>query len=1212
MLRLRSRVIQLSTCSGADWLAVQSQQFRRVCPRVTTISNRRRYSSSENVEYKPIKKLLVANRGEIAIRVLRACAEMGIRSVSIYSEQDKHQMHRLKSDESYLIGKGLPPVAAYLNIPEIIKIAQANDVDAIHPGYGFLSERGDFAEAVTKAGMRYIGPSPRALYQMGDKVNARQTAIDAGVDVVPGTPGPVDKAEDALQFCEKYGLPVIFKAAYGGGGRGMRRVNQMSEVQDAFERARSEAEAAFGNGALFLEKFVERPRHIEVQIIGDHHGNVVHLYERDCSVQRRHQKVIEVAPAPNLPVEIRDSMTRDAVHLAQHVGYENAGTVEFLMDKTGKYYFMEVNARLQVEHTVTEEVTGVDLVHSQIRVSEGKSLPELGLVQDNISLNGSSIQCRMTTEDPAKHFQPDTGRIEVFRSAEGMGVRLDSASAYAGAIVSPYYDSLLVKLITHAHDYQSAAVKMARALAEFRIRGVKTNIPFLLNVLHNEKFLSGNVDTYIIDENPHLFKFQPSQNRAQKLLHYLGNVMVNGSLTPLATTLKPAKVTPAIPSINAEGVTTTSAESSDEDDRLLTIPRGWRDVLLEKGPEGFAKAVRQHKGLLLMDTTFRDAHQSLLATRVRTYDMKRISPFVAQAFNPLFSMENWGGATFDVAMRFLHECPWERLETLRKLTPNIPFQMLLRGANAVGYTNYPDNVVFEFCKLAVRTGMDVFRIFDSLNYVPNMVIGMEAVGKAGGVIEAAISYTGDVSDATRKKYSLQYYLNVADELIKAGTHILGIKDMAGLLKPQAARLLISALRDKYPDIPIHVHTHDTSGAGVAAMLAAAEAGADVVDVAVDSMSGMTSQPSMGAVVASVQRTPLDTGLDLEQINQYSAYWETTRQLYAPFECCVTMKSGNSDIYLNEIPGGQYTNLQFQAFSLGLADQFEEVKKMYRVANLLLGDIIKVTPSSKVVGDFAQFLVQNKLTAESVMERADELSFPQSVIQFMQGHIGVPPGGFPEPMRSKILKGAPVIEGRPGASLPPADFDGLRAKLVEKHGDTIKDTDVMSAALYPKVFDEYAEFLAKYGPVDKLDTRTFLAGPEIEEEINVEIEKGKTLSINTLAKSDKTKSGEREVFFELNGQMRSVIVKDKAALKEVHSHPKAVKNVKGSVGAPMRGEVLAVKVKVGDKIEKGQPLAILSAMKMEMVVQAPVSGEVKSITAAKGMKLEGDDLLLDIE
>jgi pyruvate carboxylase len=1225
MLRLRQRVTQLSAPAAAECLARGGRHFRSGA--VTSAAVRSRPSSkpvSQLTEHKPIKKLMVANRGEIAIRVFRACMEMGIRSVAIYSEQDRHQMHRLKSDESYLIGKGLPPVAAYLNIPEIIRIAQENDVDAIHPGYGFLSERGDFAESVIDAGIRFVGPTPQAIKQMGDKVMARQAAIDAGVQVVPGTPGPVSNVEEALEFCETYGLPVIFKAAYGGGGRGMRRVLNMSDVVESFERATSEAQAAFGNGALFLEKFIERPRHIEVQILGDKYGNVVHLYERDCSVQRRHQKVIEVAPAPNLPSEIRDSMTRDAIRLARHVGYENAGTVEFLMDQNGKYFFIEVNARLQVEHTVTEEITGIDLVHSQIRVTEGLSLPELGLSQHNIFPNGCSIQCRMTTEDPAKNFQPDTGRIEVFRSGEGMGIRLDSASAFAGAIISPYYDSLLVKVIAHAKDHERACYKMARALNEFRIRGVKTNTPFLMNVLRNPKFLAGNVDTYFIDEHPNLFKFQPSMNRAQKLLYYLGHVMVNGPLTPLGTDLPPAKISPVVPDVPMEYMAAASTSSSESDSEgqsssddekshsALRVPLGWRDVLVAQGPDGFAKAVRNNKGLLLMDTTFRDAHQSLLATRVRTYDLKKISPFVSHRLNQLFALENWGGATFDVAMRFLHECPWERLETLRKQVPNIPFQMLLRGASAVGYTNYPDNVVYEFCKLAVKTGMDIFRVFDSLNYVPNMVLGMDAVGKAGGVIEAAISYTGDVSNPEKVKYNLKYYLDLADELVKAGTHILGIKDMAGLLKPQAARLLITALRDRYPDMPIHVHTHDTSGAGVAAMLAAAEAGADVVDVAVDSMSGLTSQPSMGAIVNSVERTPLETGINTSYISQYSAYWEQARQLYGPFECCVTMRSGNSDIYDNEIPGGQYTNLQFQAFSLGLADQFEEIKKMYRVANQLLGDIVKVTPSSKVVGDLAQFMVQNKLTGEMVMDRAEDLSFPQSVIQYMQGYIGVPPGGFPEPLRTKILKGSPTVDGRPGASMEHIDFVQLKKDLVEKHGTEIRDVDVLSAALYPQVFDDFATFRNRYGPVDQLDTRTFFVGPDIAQEVNVDIEKGKTLHIVTLAKSDIKKNGEREVFFELNGQLRTVMVKDTEAMKEIHVHPKALKGVKGSVGAPMPGEVLEIKVSVGDTVEKGQKLATLSAMKMEMVVQSPVSGTVKSISADKGMKLEGDDLLMDIE
>nr|CAI5865068.1 unnamed protein product [Callosobruchus analis] len=1154
-----------------------------------------RYYSTK-IEYKPIRSVLVANRGEIAVRVFRACNELGIKSVAIYSKEDRAHIHRLKADESYLVGEGLPPVQAYLNIPEIIKICKDNGIDAVHPGYGFLSERADFAQAVIDAGLRFIGPAPDVVHKMGDKVAAREAAIAAGVPIVPGTDGPITTKEEAKEFCIKHGLPVIFKAAYGGGGRGMRVVREMADVEENFQRASSEALSAFGNGAMFIEKFIERPRHIEVQLLGDKAGNVVHLYERDCSVQRRHQKVVEMAPAPHLPTKIRNQMTDLAVKLARHVGYENAGTVEFLCDEKGNFYFIEVNARLQVEHTVTEEITGIDLVQSQIRVAEGMTLPELGIEQDKIKPLGFAIQCRVTTEDPAKNFQPDTGRIEVFRSGEGMGIRLDGASAFAGAIISPYYDSLLVKVIAHSKDLQSACAKMNRALREFRVRGVKTNIPFLLNVLENQKFLNGSVDTYFIDENPQLFNFQPTKNRAQKLLNYLAQVLVNGPQTPLATPLKPADTRPHVPEVSL----------------AAQPPKGFRQIYKEQGPEAFAKAVRNHKGLLLMDTTFRDAHQSLLATRVRSHDLLKISPFVTHTFSQLYSMENWGGATFDVALRFLHECPWERLEEMRKLIPNVPFQMLLRGANAVGYTNYPDNVVFKFCELAVQTGMDVFRVFDSLNYMPNLVLGMEAAGKAGGIVEAAISYSGDVSDPSKKKYDLKYYLKLADELVKAGTHVLAIKDMAGLLKPTAARMLVGALRDKYPDLPIHIHTHDTSGNGVASMLACAEAGADVVDVAVDSMSGLTSQPSMGAIVASLQGTPLDTGFKLPQISEYSAYWEQTRTLYAPFECTTTMKSGNADVYTNEIPGGQYTNLQFQAYSLGLGDFFEDVKKAYAEANQLLGDIIKVTPSSKVVGDLAQFMVQNKLKPNDVLDKAEELSFPKSVVEFLQGYIGQPYGGFPEPLRSKVLRDMPRIEGRPGETLAPLDFKKLKEDLSETFPN-ITDRDVMSAALYPQVTNEYLAFNEKYGPVDKLDTRIFLVGPKVGEEFECTIEKGKTLGIKTLAVAeDLTENGEREVFFELNGTLRSVLILDKDAGKEMQIHPKADKANKKQVGAPMPGTVIDIRVKPGDKIEKGTPLVILSAMKMETVVQSPVAGVIKTVDATLNMKLDAEDLIVTME
>uniref|UniRef100_A0A8C1GQA2 Pyruvate carboxylase n=1 Tax=Cyprinus carpio TaxID=7962 RepID=A0A8C1GQA2_CYPCA len=1144
--------------------------------------SRSAHTTPQTLEYKPIKKVMVANRGEIAIRVFRACTELGIRTVAVYSEQDTGQMHRQKADEAYLIGKGLPPVAAYLHIPDIIKVAKENGVDAIHPGYGFLSERADFAQACMDAGVRFIGPTPDVVRKMGDKVEARAIAFSAGVPVVPGTDGPISSLQQAQEFSNSYGFPIIFKAAYGGGGRGMRVVREYEELEENFQRAYSEALTAFGNGALFVEKFIEKPRHIEVQILGDKYGNVIHLYERDCSIQRRHQKVVEIAPAAHLDPHLRDRLTADSVNLARQVGYENAGTVEFLVDKHGKHYFIEVNSRLQVEHTVTEEITDVDLVHAQLRVCEGRSLPELGLKQDKIRINGYAIQCRVTTEDPARGFQPDTGRLEVFRSGEGMGIRLDSASAFQGAVISPHYDSLLVKVIASGKDLPAASAKMSRALAEFRVRGVKTNIPFLQNVLSNNQFLNGTVDTQFIDENPDLFNLKPVQNRAQKLLHYLGHVMVNGPTTPIPVKAKPSPIDPVIPPVP-----------------LGEPPVGFRDVLLREGPDGFAKAVRAHQGLLLMDTTFRDAHQSLLATRVRTHDLKRIAPFVAHSFSNLFSVENWGGVIL-----VWHYCFLFFLCFLSpSLSPSLLFDISLLIAS------FP--VFVRFCEVAKENGMDIFRVFDSLNYLPNMLLGMEAAGAAGGVVEAAISYTGDVSDPTRQKYSLDYYLKLADELVKAGTHILCIKDMAGLLKPDSGHLLVSALRDRFPDVPIHVHTHDTAGAGVAAMLACAEAGADIVDVAVDSMAGMTSQPSMGAIVACTKGTKLNTGISLEKVFDYSEYWEVTRGLYAPFDCTATMKSGNADVYENEIPGGQYTNLHFQAHSMGLGNKFKEVKKAYAEANKLLGDLIKVTPSSKIVGDLAQFMVQNSLTRAEVEERADELSFPLSVVEFLQGHIGIPHGGFPEPFRSKVLKSLPRVEGRPGASLPPLDFQALEKQLRDAHGDEITPEDVMSAAMYPKVFQEFKEFTRTFGPVDCLDTRLFLDGPKIAEEFEVELERGKTLHIKALALGDLNKAGQREVFFELNGQLRSVLVKDTMAMKEMHFHPKALKDVRGQIGAPMPGKVVEVKVKQGQQVEKGQPLCVLSAMKMETVVNSPLSGTVAKIYVTADSTLEGDDLILEI-
>ncbi|KAK0403441.1 hypothetical protein QR680_016917 [Steinernema hermaphroditum] len=1145
---------------------------------------------------KKFHKVMVANRGEIATRVFRSLNELGKRSVAIYAAEDSTSAHIRKADESYLVGKGLEPVAAYLNYDNIIDIALQNNVDAIHPGYGFLSERSDFARACVNAGIVFIGPSPDVMARMGDKVAARRAAIEAGIPVVPGTDHPITTPAEAVEFFKTHGGPIILKAAYGGGGRGMRRIDRLEEVEEAFKSASREALTAFGDGSMFIEKFVVRPRHIEVQLLGDHHGNVIHLFERDCSVQRRHQKVVEIAPAPQLAPEVRDRMLSDALQIARHVGYQNAGTVEFLLDQEGRHYFIEVNARLQVEHTVTEEITKVDIVQSQIKIAEGRSLADLGLTQDSIGLNGSSIQCRITTEDPRKSFQPDHGKIEVFRLGGGMGIRSDG-NAYNNAIVQPFYDSLLVKLIATAKTHQEATDKMRRALDETRIRGVKTNIPFLRNVVKHKMFREGAVDTYFIDENPNLFKFKHSKNRGQKILHYLGEVNVNGPLTPLPMKLEPTDVKPECPDYGKG-----------------PVKEGFRDILRKEGPEAFAKAVRNHKGLLITDTTFRDAHQSLLATRVRTYDLKKVAPFVAHSFPTLFSVENWGGATFDVAMRFLHECPWERLRTLRKEIPNIPFQMLLRGANAVGYENYPDNVIQKFCELSVKNGMDVFRVFDSLNYVPNMIVGIDAVGNAGGVIEAALSYTGDVSDSKSQRYNLDYYMKLTDDLVKAGIHILCIKDMAGVLKPEAARILIGAIRQKYPDLPIHVHTHDTAGTGVATMLEAAKAGADAVDAAVDSMSGMTSQPSMGAIACAVAGSKFDTGLDLDAISKYSTYWEMTRQLYAPFECTTTMRSGNADVHKHQIPGGQYTNLQFQSYALGLGSQFDEVKERYKDANLALGDISKVTPSSKVVGDLAQFMVQQKLDLKSMQEKASELSFPKSVVDFFDGKLGQPPYGFPEQFRKDVLRGKkPVYEGRPGEGMKPLDLEKMRKDLEMKHNQKMTEEDAMSSAMFPPVFDSFVDFRERYGPVDKLPTRPFLVGLKPTEMIDVEIEKGKTLVVKYLSKVDRVnEKGARKVVFELNGQSRNILIQDKEASKDIVLRPRADPSDKGSVGAPMSGEILEMKVKPGDKVKANQTIFVLHAMKMEMPVAAPCDGVVKKVLAVAKDKMDSGDLVVEIE
>lgn len=1150
-----------------------------------------------------LRKLMVVNRGEIAIRVFRTAHELSMRTVAIFSHEDRLSMHRYKADESYQIGQlgQFTPVGAYLAHDEIVKIAKERGVSMIHPGYGFLSENAEFARKVEAAGITFIGPAPEVIDSLGDKTKARQIAMDCKVPVVPGTPGPVSEYSECKKFIEEHGFPIIIKAAMGGGGRGMRVVRDEASLEDSFHRAKSEALSAFGDGTVFIERFLDKPRHIEVQLLADRAGNVVHLFERDCSVQRRHQKVVEIAPAKNLDNAVREAILNDAVKIAKSVKYKNAGTAEFLVDNQNRHYFIEINPRIQVEHTITEEITGIDIVAAQIQIAAGALLPQLGLTQQRIRQRGFAIQCRITTEDPELNFQPDTGKIEVYRSSGGNGVRLDGGAGYAGAIITPHYDSLLVKCTCSGSTYEVARRKLVRALVEFRIRGVKTNIPFLQRLLTHDTFMTGNCWTTFIDDTPDLFRLVQYQNRAQRLLGYLGDVVVNGSQIKGQVGEPSYKHEIEVPVLRGHDGKNLDVSAPPTD--------GWRKIIVEQGPDAFAKAVRAYPGVLIMDTTWRDAHQSLLATRVRTVDLLRIAAATSHALGNAFSLECWGGATFDVAMRFLYEDPWDRLMELRKAVPNIPFQMLLRGANAVGYTSYPDNVVYEFCDKAVKAGMDVFRIFDSLNYVENMKLGIDAVKKAGGVVEATVCYTGDVSDPNKKKYDLDYYLNMTQELVNEGIHILGIKDMAGLLKPEAAKLLIGAIRAKFPDLPIHVHTHDTAGTGVASMMAAAAAGADVIDVAIDSMSGMTSQPAMGALVAGLEQTNLGTGIRMEDIQALNSYWEQCRMLYSCFEANV--KSADSGVYDHEMPGGQYTNLMFQAQQLGLGTQWKQIKKAYEEANNLCGNLVKVTPSSKVVGDMAQFMVSNGLSGDDLVERAANLSFPTSVVEFFQGYLGQPHGGFPEPLRSNIIRGLPRIDGRPGASLPPLDLVKLKEELTEQYGKSIRDYDVVSAALYPKVFDEYRKMVNQYGDLSKVPTRYFLCKPEIGEEFQVEIEEGKTLIIKLLAVGPINNTGKRDVYFELNGEARVVGIVDTNAAVEHVSREKANSSKPGEVPAPMSGVVVEVRAKSGAHIKAGDPVCVLSAMKMETIVSAPVAGLVEYVPIAEGDSLSAGDLVARI-
>ena len=1145
-----------------------------------------------------MNKLLVANRGEIAIRIARAASELGLRTATIYSHEDRLSLHRFKADEAYEVGNSKGPVAAYLDVEGIVGLAVDRGVDAIHPGYGFLSENSGFARACAAAGLTFVGPTAELLDSLGDKTSARRLAQSAGVPIVPGRDLSTADPEAVRRTAEEVGFPLIVKASFGGGGRGMRVVQDRNELLERVEEARTEAQRAFGDGSIFLERYIARARHIEVQILADSHGSIVHLWERDCSVQRRHQKVVELAPAANLSDQVRSEICDAAIQVARTAGYLNAGTVEFLVDAdSGEWYFIEVNPRIQVEHTVTETITGIDIVRSQILVAQGHRLHEEPLSippQDQIERRGYAIQCRITTEDPSDGFSPDYGRLQAYRTAAGLGIRLDG-TAYSGAVLSPFYDSLLTKLTAWDVSLRGACVRADRALREFRIRGVKTNIQFLQNVVNHAAFQSGEVTTGFLEETPELFKFQRARDRANRLLSFIGDTIVNGNPT-VAGKDRPKRIEPA-PSVTY--------------DRGAKPPPGTRQKLLELGPEKFCEWVREQKSLLITDTTFRDAHQSLLATRVRTHDLLATAPAVARNLSNLFSLEMWGGATFDSALRFLYEDPWERLRLLRREVPNICFQMLLRASNAVGYTSYPDNVVREFTIEAARQGIDVFRIFDSLNDVNNMGIAMDAVRSTAAICEPAICYTGDILDPDRPKYSLKYYIDLASQLKDMGAHVLGIKDMAGLCRPYAAFELVKALREEL-GLPVHFHTHDSSGLNAATLIKASEAGADVVDAAVAAVSGSTSQPNLNTLVGTLKGTERDTNLDEEQLGTCSLYWETVRTYYLPFDNAP--RSGSARLYNHEIPGGQFTNLQQQAAAMGLAQRWREVEQMYADVNQLLGDIVKVTPSSKVVGDLALFLLSKGMTCAEVsnLPPNHNVGFPDSVVDMMRGSLGEPPGGWPSEIRQILLCRKKAIEGRAGERLPSAKLEDAQATASKLLGRKAKRTDALSYLLYPDVFTKFAETRRKYAEVGVLPTPVFFYGLEEGDECSFDIEPGKRLIVKFLTCGEPQSDGTRTVFFELNGQPRQVRVRDRSLQADRPTARKAASGNPDHVGAPTPGLVTAVFVEVGDEVEANAKLLTLEAMKMQSTIYAPKSGKVREILVEAGSQVQSKDLLLVLE
>lgn len=1141
-----------------------------------------------------MKKVLVANRGEIAIRVFRACAELGIATVGIYAAEDEYSVHRFKADEAYLIGEGKKPIEAYLDIEGIIQVAKEAGADAIHPGYGFLSENLQFAKRCQEEGLTFIGPKLEHLDIFGDKIKAKEAAVKAGIQSIPGSDGPVDSVDEVLDFAKDYSYPIMIKAALGGGGRGMRVAFDDAQALEGYNRAKSEAKAAFGSDEVYVEKYIADPKHIEVQILGDMHGNVVHLFERDCSVQRRHQKVVEVAPCVSLSTELREKICGAAVQLMKHVGYVNAGTVEFLVSGDD-FYFIEVNPRVQVEHTITELITDIDIVTSQLLIAQGKDLHKDIHIphQENIYLKGAAIQCRITTEDPLNNFMPDTGKIDTYRSPGGFGVRLDVGNAYAGAVVTPYFDSLLVKVCTHGATFQAAVQKMQRCLKEFRIRGVKTNIPFMQNVIHNEVFQSGNAKTTFIDNTPSLFEFSSTRDRGNKTMKYIGEITING-FPGIDKKEKPFFEVPRVPN---------KIERSNQ--KIVTA----KDILDKEGPKAVSKWVQQQQSVLLTDTTFRDAHQSLLATRVRTHDIEKIAAQTQLAIPQLFSSEMWGGATFDVAYRFLNEDPWERLRKIRQQMPNILMQMLFRGSNAVGYSNYPDNVIQAFIKESAEQGIDVFRIFDSLNWTAQMEPSIQAVLDTGKIAEAAICYTGDINDPLRSKYDIHYYKQMAKDLESLGAHIIAIKDMAGLLKPQAAYRLISELKDTV-DVPIHLHTHDTSGNAIMTYEKAIQAGVDIVDVAISAMSAHTSQPSMSSLYYALLGDKRAPQMDIQKAQALNHYWEDVRPYYQSFEN--GMNAPQTEVYLHEMPGGQYSNLQQQAKAVGLSDKWDEVKQMYRKVNMMFGDIVKVTPSSKVVGDMALFMVQNQLTEEDLYEKGDTLSFPDSVVSFFEGQLGQPVGGFPEKLQKIILKGRPAITVRPGQLAPAVDFEKVRNELAEKVGFTPKDEQVLSYLMYPQVFLDYCKAYDQFGEVKLLDTPTFFYGMRLGEKINVEIEKGKVLIIRLDEIGEADEEGNRILFFNLNGQRREIVVNDKSIQSTIVHRKKAEPTDKNQYGATMSGSVLQVLVKKGDHVKKGDVLMITEAMKMETAIEARFDGVVDHLYVQPGETIQSGDLLIELK